>query len=158
VLLSGGSSIGLRDLSAGVLEALGPPGILFHGISVRPGKPTLCAAAGRKPVIGMPGVPVSAMVIFDFFVRPLLWRLGGEVGRDPWPARQRARLARRQASIPGREDYVRVRLEGAPPIAHPLLGGSASLATLVRADGVVVIPAESEGIAEGEEVEVLLYR
>ena len=154
LLLSGGSSVGVRDLTAGVLEALGAE-ILFHGISVRPGKPTILARLGPKPILGMPGVPASATVIFDAFVRPMLWRLGGEVGRDPWPARRRARLARRVPSVAGREDYVRVRL-AADGRAEPVLGGSSALSTLVRADGLLIVPAEAEGIAEGEDIEVCL--
>jgi molybdopterin molybdotransferase len=153
LLLSGGSSVGVRDLTAGVLEGLGAE-MLFHGISVRPGKPTILARIGAKPVLGMPGVPASATVIFDAFVRPLLWRLGGEPTRESWPARRRARLARRVPSIAGREDYVRVRLVGER--AEPVTGGSSSLSALVRADGLVVVPADAEAIAEGEDVDVCL--
>jgi molybdopterin molybdotransferase len=160
VMLSGGSSVGVRDVAAEVLSSLGSPGVLFHGINVRPGKPTLCARIGRKPVLGMPGYPVSSMVIFDAFVRPLIWQLGGEApGRDPWPGRRRARLSRRHASAPAREDWVRVRLETRSDglWAVPVLGGSASLSTVIRADGLVRVDAGSEGIGEGDEVEVLLY-
>jgi molybdopterin molybdotransferase len=161
VLLSGGSSIGARDLTAIALDAAGAE-VVFHGISVRPGKPTIFARIGGKPVLGMPGVPVSAMVIFDVFVRPMFWRLGGEApGRDPWPARRRARLRRRAPSVAGREDYLRVRLVAPDadgrPWAEPVLGGSAALGTLVRADGLVIVPAASEGVAEGDEVEVLMW-
>jgi molybdopterin molybdotransferase len=155
LLLSGGSSVGARDLTVEALERLGAA-IVFHGISVRPGKPTILARIGDKPVLGMPGVPVSAMVIFDAFVRPLLWALGGERGREPWPARRRARMRRRTPSVAGREDYVRVRFVDAASV-EPVLGGSAALGTLVKADGLVIVPAESEGVAEGEDVEVLLY-
>jgi molybdopterin molybdotransferase len=154
LLLSGGSSVGARDVTDRALGRIGAE-LVFHGISVRPGKPTILARAGDKPVLGMPGVPVSAMVIFDVFVAPLLWRLGGELRRSPWPARVRARLRRRSPSVAGREDYLRVRL--ADGWAEPVLGGSAALGTLVRADGLVVVPAESEGVAEGDEVEVLLF-
>lgn len=153
LLLSGGSSAGARDLTAAVLAALGAE-ILFHGISVRPGKPTILARLGVKPLLGMPGVPTSATVIFDAFVRPLLWRLGGEIGREVWPVRRRARLSRRVASVAGREDYVRVRLEG--DRAEPILGTSAALSSLVRANGFIVVPAGVEGIAEGSEVDVCL--
>jgi molybdopterin molybdotransferase len=160
LILSGGSSVGTRDLTAAALADVGAEPV-FHGIGVRPGKPTILARAGDKPILGMPGVPVSALVIFDVFVRPLLWRLGGERPREPWPARRRARMARRMPSAAGREDWIRVRLtddgDAGGPRAHPLLGGSAALSTVVRADGLVVIPAHAEGIAEGEEVEVLLY-
>jgi molybdopterin molybdotransferase len=159
VMLSGGSSIGARDLTGVALEAAGAETV-FHGISVRPGKPTLFTRIDGKPVLGMPGVPVSALVIFEVFVRPMLWRLAGEPpGRDPWPVRRAARLRRRAPSVAGREDYLRVRLlEGdGGPWAEPVLGGSAALGTLVRADGLVIVPAASEGVAEGDEVEVLLF-
>lgn len=156
VLLSGGSSVGVRDLTAGVLEAAGAT-IVFHGISVRPGKPTILARAGDKPILGMPGVPVSAMIIFDMFVRPLLWALGGELRRDPWPARRTARLSRRVPSLAGREDYLRVRLSDDGVRADPILGGSSAVSTVVRADGLVVVPSGVEGLAEGDLVEVLLY-
>src|SRR5262249_61675287 len=85
LLISGGSSIGAADLTAAAVDALGAE-LRFHGIDVRPGRPTLLARLGGKPLLGMPGVPSSALVIFDVFVRPLLWRLGGETERDPWPA------------------------------------------------------------------------
>ena len=153
LILSGGSSAGTRDLTAGVLTALGAD-ILFHGISVRPGKPTILARLGPKPLLGMPGVPTSATVIFDAFVLPLLWRLGGEVGREVWPVRRRARLTRRVPSVAGREDYIRVRLIG--DRAEPILGSSAALSSLLRANGLIVVPAGVEGIAEGAEVEVCL--
>ncbi len=122
---------------------------------VRPGRPTSSRRAGDKPLVGMPGVPASAQVVFDVFVRPLLPRLGGERDRDPWPARRRAALARAIPSVVGREDYLRVRLDG--DRAVPVSGGSSTLATLLRADGLVVVPEEREGMGEGEEVEVLLY-
>jgi molybdopterin molybdotransferase len=163
VLLSGGSSIGARDLTAGVLEAIGAR-VVFHGIDVRPGKPTIFARLGDRPILGMPGVPASAMIIFDLFVAPLVRRLGGE-RVDPdraWPARGRARLTRRVPSVVGREDVVRVRLRPAPDapdawLAEPLLGGNAAVATLVRADGLVIVPAASDALAEGADVDVLLY-
>ena len=156
LLLSGGSSVGARDLTVEALERLGAE-IVFHGISVRPGKPTILARLGDKPILGMPGVPVSAMVIFEVFVRPLVWRLGGEPAREPWPARRRARMRRRTPSVAGREDYLRVRfVDTDGGWVEPVLGGSAALGTLVRADGLVVVPAESEGVAEGDEVEVML--
>lgn len=158
VLVSGGSSIGTRDLTALVLAELGAE-IVFHGISVRPGKPTILARHGKKPIVGMPGVPVSALVIFDVFVAPMLRRLGGEVAPETWPCRRPAFLSRKMPSVPGREDYLRVRVfvKDGVTWAEPLLGGSAALATVLRADGLVVVPPESEGIGEGEAVDVWLY-
>jgi molybdopterin molybdotransferase len=161
VLLSGGSSVGSHDLAARVVASLGPPGVLFHGLRVKPGKPTLCARIGDQPVIGMPGHPVSSLVIFDVFIRPLLGRLAGDVRCDPWPTRRAARLARSVSSPVGREEYLRVRLQpatgGSESLALPLPGGSAEFGTVIRADGLVVVPEEAPGLDEGAPVEVLLF-
>jgi len=146
----------VKDVSGIVFERLGPPGVLFHGIDIRPGKPTIFARVGAKPVVGMPGFPTSSMVVFDAFVRPLLWRLGGEVGRDPWPTQRRARLTRTVPSPVGREDYVRVRLytRDGELWADPLPGGSSAISNLVLADGLVRIEAARDRIAEGDPVDV----
>jgi molybdopterin molybdotransferase len=159
VILSGGSSIGTKDLSADALADLEPPGILFHGIDIRPGKPTLFARAGAKPVIGMPGFPTSSLIVFDAFIRPMLWRLGGEGARDPWPSRRAARISREHRSVVGREDYLRVRLveRDGGVWADPLPGGSATLSNVVFADGLVRVEAATPGLAAGDPVEVLLY-
>ncbi|HXU07018.1 MAG TPA: gephyrin-like molybdotransferase Glp [Polyangia bacterium] len=159
VILSGGSSIGTKDVSADALAGLDPPGILFHGIDIRPGKPTLFARAGSKPVVGMPGFPTSSLIVFDAFIRPMLWRLGGEGARDPWPARRPARISREHRSVVGREDYLRVRVaerDGAT-WADPLPGGSATLSNVVFADGLVRVDAAVPGLAAGDPVDVLLY-
>jgi molybdopterin molybdotransferase len=152
LLLSGGSSVGAADLTVRALTDLGAE-ILFHGIDVKPGRPTVLARMAGKPVLGIPGVPASAQIIFEVFVRPLLWRLGGEEAREPWPARTLAPLARRVASAVGREDWLRVRL-GAGGQAEPLPGGN-TLSSLVRADGMVCIPAARAELEAGERVEVL---
>jgi molybdopterin molybdotransferase len=157
VIISGGSSVGTKDLSGQAFADLPPPGVLFHGIDIRPGKPTLFARAGGKPVVGMPGFPTSALIVFQAFIRPMLLRLGGEAAADPWPARRRARLARDHVSVAGREDYVRVRLaerDGAL-WADPLPGGSAAISNVVFADGLVRVDAARERVAAGEEVTVL---
>ena len=159
VILSGGSSIGTKDVSADALADLAPPGVLFHGIDIRPGKPTLFARAGSKPVVGMPGFPTSSLIVFDAFIRPMLWRLGGEAARDPWLARRAARIGREHRSVVGREDYLRVRVverEGAL-WADPLPGGSATLSNVVYADGLVRVDAAVPGLAAGDPVDVLLY-
>jgi molybdopterin molybdotransferase len=159
LFLSGGSSVGVRDLTQVVVGSLGGPGILFHGVAVRPGKPTLVARIGDKPVIGMPGNPVSSHVIFDVFMRELLWRLGGELEREPWPSRRRARLTRPWSPPAGKEDYVRVRLHVRDdgPWAEPLLGGSSAWSTVVKAHGLLRLPVGCPPLATGDEVEVYLY-
>ncbi|MBI3998531.1 MAG: molybdopterin molybdotransferase MoeA [Armatimonadetes bacterium] len=158
VLVSGGSSVGDRDVASDAIAALGPPGIIVHGIAVRPGKPTVLAASGEVPVIGLPGNPVSALVIFDLFARPVLeGLLGVDPASRPWDL-VRARLVAALPAAGAREDHRRVRLEARPDglWAAPLPAGSQVLTSLVHADGIVVVPASSAGYAEGEEVEVRL--
>jgi molybdopterin molybdotransferase len=161
VMLSGGSSVGVKDLTTDVITSLPRSQIVFHGISVAPGKPTILARALDKPVVGLPGHPVSALIIFDLFGAPLLRILGGEPAAAAFAPRAvtRARLAQNIASQAGREDYVRVRLgeEDGRRVAHPLPGKSGAIFNLVSADGLVCIPASAEGIDEGVEVDVRLF-
>jgi molybdopterin molybdotransferase len=159
LILSGGSSVGAKDVAGEALADLPAPGVLFHGIDIRPGKPTLFARAGGKPVVGMPGFPTSALIVFDAFIRPMLRRLGGEAPGETWPARRPARLGRPLPSVVGREDYVRVRLleRGGEIWAEPLAGGSAALSNVVLADGLVRVDADRDALPAGATVEVLLY-
>jgi molybdopterin molybdotransferase len=159
VILSGGSSIGTKDVTAEAMLGLQAPGVLFHGIDIRPGKPTLFARAGGRPIVGMPGFPTSSLIVFEAFIRPMLWRLGGERGRPTWCARRPARLAKAQASVVGREDYVRVRLveRDGEVWAEPVAGGSAALSNVVFADGLVRVDSSRGALAAGDAVEVLLY-
>lgn len=157
VVLSAGSSVSDRDMSVDVIAGLGQPGILTHGLSVRPGKPTIIAVAGGKPVFGLPGNPVSAMVIFDLVVTPLIRAMLGAKGSPQ--AHLQARLARNIASAGGREDYVQVRLEKREGDwwAVPVFGKSNLIYTLVHADGVVKIGLDANGIGAGEWVAVTLH-
>ncbi len=161
VMVSGGSSVGTRDVTAVVLESMGPPGILLHGINVKPGKPTIVAAVGDRPILGMPGYPVSSMIIFHRFIRPMIWRLAGMAPLpEAFPLVTKARLSRSLHSKGGREEYVRVSLQdpndgGDLPIATPLIGGSASFTSLLGADGVLRVRPGDEGWPEGAEVEIL---
>lgn len=160
VLLSGGSSVGARDIALDALLSLSKAEILFHGISVSPGKPTLFAKIAGKPVLGLPGYPVSALVIFDLFAAPLIRKLGGEnVQTAVSHKTTRAILKTNVASQAGREDYVRVSLEssGDRLYALPLPSKSGAIFTLVKADGMVRIGCNQEGIEQGEEVEVILF-
>ncbi len=157
VILSAGSSVSVRDMTADVISSLGTPGILVHGVSLRPGKPTILAVADGKPVFGLPGNPVSCMVTFDLFVGPTLALLGGAEA----PRRQSvsARLARNIASAAGREDYVQVRLESRDGElwAVPVFGKSNLIYTLVRADGMVRVELDAGGLSEGTTVPVMLF-
>lgn len=157
VLVSGGSSVGDRDVVAEAISSLGPPGVIVHGIAVRPGKPTVLGAAGSVPVIGLPGNPVSALVIFDLFARPVIEAMQG-VDPDAGPWRLvRARLTAPLIAPPEREDHRRVRLEAAPDgiRAAPLPAGSQILTSMARADGMVVVPAGGRYEVD-DEVEVRL--
>ncbi len=193
LVMSAGSSVSVRDMTAQVIDGLGRPGILVHGVSVKPGKPTILAVCDGKPVFGLPGNPVSAMVIFEMFVTPTIRQMLG--AGDTRKTRVLARLARNIASASGREDIVQVRLEarsgsigppagrvgaapyrdpdtapagrvGAAPYrdpdepglwAVPVLGKSNLIYTLIRSDGIVRVPLDSNGIAQGEWVTVELY-
>ena len=160
LVISGGSSVGTLDWTIEVIESLPESQILVHGLSLRPGKPTVIGRSRGKPIIGLPGHPVSAMVVFDLFIRPLIWRLSGYNG-PTWPLGREvsAILTRNISSPPGREDYVRVRLEEREGriLAHPVLGKSGAISTMVHADGMIRIDIDSEGLDEGAPVTVLLF-
>ncbi len=158
VLLAGGSSVGARDWTLEVLLGLPGAELLVHGVAIRPGKPVILVAIGARLLVGLPGNPVSALIVFRRFIRPYLCRLAGERGSLA-PAAVRARLARSVASDAGKEDYVRVRLAGREGewSAEPLLGKSTLIAPLVEADGLVVIPQGVEGLEAGAAVEVELF-
>jgi molybdopterin molybdotransferase len=155
VVISAGSSVGARDETAGVVRGLGEPGIWCHGLAIRPGKPTLLADCDGVPVIGLPGNPRSALVVFRLVGIPLLRLVGGCTRPPPEPA-VRARLARDLASATGRLDVVQVRVHDG--VATPLFGLSALLSVLTAADGYVIVPEEATGLDAGTEVEVTLYR
>lgn len=155
LIVSGGSSVGTRDFLVEVLQGLQETEVLAHGLAVRPGKPTLVAQVRGKPFLGLPGHPVSALVILHLLGRPLLDRLCGKI----YPHRPRpfkARLTRNLASAQGREDYVRVAIEEKQGElwARPLLGSSGLIGNLSRADGLVRIDPLCEGLYSGEWVEV----
>ena len=161
LFLSGGSSVGARDLTLDAISAMPDAKIFFHGISVSPGKPTIYAQGCGKPILGLPGYPVSALVIFDLFAVPLLRRLSGEPAETAQGFHKtvRATLSTNVASQSGREDYVRVSLgqSAGKLCATPLPSKSGAIFTLVKADGMIRIDLNQEGIEAGEEVEVLLF-
>ncbi|WP_214365257.1 gephyrin-like molybdotransferase Glp [Pseudonocardia sp. H11422] len=153
VVVSAGSSVGARDETAGAVAALGE--IWCHGLAIKPGKPTLLAECDGVPVVGLPGNPLSALVVFRLVGVPLVWRLAG-CGNPPPEPGTRVRLSRDLASAAGRLDVVQVTVrEG---VAEPLFGPSALLSVLTRADGYLVVPEPATGLDAGSEVEVTLYR
>jgi molybdopterin molybdotransferase len=155
IVISAGSSVGARDETAGVVRRLGQPGIWCHGLAIRPGKPTLLAECDGVPVIGLPGNPRSALVVFRLLGIPLV-RLVGGCTMPPAEPVVRARLARDLASATGRLDVVQVRVHDGT--ATPIFGLSALLSVLTAADGYVIVPEEATGLDAGAEVEVTLYR
>jgi molybdopterin molybdotransferase len=158
VILSAGSSVSTRDMTAQVIQSLGSPGVLVHGVSLKPGKPTILGICSGKPVFGLPGNPVSCMVTYDLFVSPTLVHM---TGASASPRRSvTARLARNVASATGREDYIQVRLEprGDGGLdAIPVFGKSNLIFTLIRADGMLKIPLDAGGLTAGAPVEVVLF-
>jgi molybdenum cofactor synthesis domain-containing protein len=148
VMLIAGSSAGSEDFTPALLEELGE--LLVHGITVMPGKPTLLAAVMGKPVIGIPGYPVSAAVAFREFARPLLFIMQGLA--PPEHDRVEVTVGRKIPSKLGLEEHVRVILGnvGGKAVAMPIAGGAGVITSLVRADGIIRIPQEANGISEGE--------
>jgi putative molybdopterin biosynthesis protein len=156
VVVNAGSSAGSEDFTAKALRDLGE--VILHGVGIRPGKPVILGLVGGKPVLGIPGYPVSAYITFTLFVKPLIYRWQGREVEDP--EFLRAKLSRQLASTPGQEEFIRVKVGkvGDQFIATPVSRGAGVLMSLVRADGFVRIPSMSEGIGAGSEVDVELMR
>ncbi|MDX9788820.1 MAG: molybdopterin molybdotransferase MoeA [Desulfobacterales bacterium] len=158
LLISGGSSVGTRDFTVEVLSRLSNAKILVHGIPISPGKPTILARAGQIPIWGLPGHVVSSMVVFKAVVKPFIDRINGMIahgGKAAWPVP--ARMARNISSAQGRTDYIRVRLIEKEDgfWAEPVLGKSGLLNTMIRADGLVAIDLNTEGLEKGTLVSVM---
>jgi molybdopterin molybdotransferase len=171
VVITAGSSASARDTTAEAIAALGAPGVLVHGVNVRPGKPTILAVCNGKAVIGLPGNPVSALVIAGLFVVPVIEKL---LGAKPKPkASVLAQLTVNVPSQAGREDWVAVRLipnhlipnpllqnnkecvKDEPAfLAEPVFGKSNLIFSLAAADGLMRIPPDATGVSAGEIVEV----
>jgi len=160
-LLSGGSSVGVRDFTAQVFLSFPEAHLLVHGVAMSPGKPFIWTRSQGRHLIGLPGQVASCLVAFHILVGPILERL---LGREALPftrfARLNAKLTRNLASAQGREDYARVRVspngEGAW-LAEPVLGKSGLIRTLTQGHGLVRVPLEKEGLEQGSPVEVLLF-
>jgi molybdopterin molybdotransferase len=160
-LLSGGSSVGMRDFTAQVFMSLPGAKMLAHGVAVSPGKPFIWVRAGAAHLIGLPGQVASCMVAFNILVDPILERMLGRTALAFTRfARLSARLMRNLPSAQGREDYIRVRVgmngDGVWQ-AEPVFGKSGLIRTLTQGHGLVRIPLEKEGLDQGSRVEVLLF-
>jgi molybdopterin molybdotransferase len=165
VVITAGSSVSARDTTAEAIASLGTPGVLVHGVNVRPGKPTILGVCGGKAVIGLPGNPVSALVIAELFVVPVIEKLLGLKLSRPRPL-VFARLLVNIASQAGREDWIAVKIvvnrkwemgkEDTHYLAEPVFGKSNLIFSFTKADGLVRIPPDATGISAGEMVEVVL--
>src|SRR6516162_3965404 len=144
LVISAGSSVGVRDETANAVARLGEPGIWCHGLAIKPGKPTLLAECAGVPVIGLPGNPRSALVVFRLIGMPVVRLVGGCESPPPQPS-TRARLSRDLASAAGRFDVVQVTVSE-DGIATPVFGLSALLSVLTAADGYIVIPDDATGL------------
>lgn len=151
VIMSGGSSVGTRDLSLEVLLAFPGSKLLFHGLSVRPGKPTLAVQVGSQMVIGLPGHPVSALMVLEVLVGPMMPERSPRTGV--------AILTDSIASQAGRDDFVRVRLDNSSEVAQaiPVHGKSGLIRIMSEAHGFIHIPRQKQGLNKGETVTVHLF-
>lgn len=154
VLLSGGSSVGMKDATCQVISELGE--LLLHGIAIKPGKPTIIGKVGNKPVVGLPGHPAAAFFISHLFMRPLLYRLQG---RRTVSYQLPARLSEKLSANDGRTQYLSVSLEqrGGEWWACPLRAKSSQISNLAATDGYICIDRDTEGLAAGALVAVTLY-
>ncbi|RJP79514.1 MAG: molybdopterin molybdenumtransferase MoeA [Desulfobacteraceae bacterium] len=157
IIISGGSSVGTRDYTIDAISALPESEILVHGISISPGKPTILGRSSQKPVWGLPGHVVSSMIVFHMVVKPFLEHIRGRTDQNGKHRNVSAFLSRNVSSAQGRVDCVRVRLmeKDGRLLAEPILGKSALINTMVKADGLVVIGLNSEGLEKNTLVSVI---
>ena len=157
LIFSAGSSISYRDTTAEVINSLDKPGVIVHGISVKPGKPTILGLSGKKPIIGLPGNPVSSIMIFINIVKPILDKLNNYIGTIT--NQIDCKLTQDISSQTGREDYVQVSMKthNQKILATPIFGKSNLINTLVNSDGFITIPPESGGLYKNSLVKVKTY-
>jgi len=157
ILISGGSSVGTMDLTAEVISSLPNSEIMVHGMSISPGKPTILARSSKKAIWGLPGHVVSAMIVFEIVIRPFIEKISGLFPQNKKKLRIPALLSRNIASAQGRIDYIRVRLIEKNGIkwAEPVLGKSGLISNLTKADGLIEIGINMEGLDKGSEVWVI---
>jgi molybdopterin molybdotransferase len=154
VVICAGSSVGMRDQTAGAVAALPNAATWCHGLAIKPGKPTLLGQSDGVPIIGLPGNPRSALVVFRLIGMPIVRRAGGWTA-EPAGGSVHAALSRELPSAAGRLDVVQVRLKDG--LAEPIFGSSALLSVLTAADGYVIVPEDANGLSAGEHVEVFPY-
>lgn len=161
IVVSGGTSVGTKDMIAKIINDLGGPGVLFHGVSLKPGKPVIGGIMQGVPVFGLPGHPAAVSVCFEIFIQPVLDILSGlnEKVSAKMKGVVKARLSKNVSSGQGREEHIRVALEEREDglWAVPVLGKSGLITTLVKADGTFVIPVNINGVEKGEIVDVRLF-
>ena len=158
ILISGGTSAGVGDIVYRVIEKLGKPGIIIHGLKIKPGKPTIVAKVKGKPIIGLPGWPVSALMIFKIIVEPIIKRMLGKKINEEEAIK--VPIARRIIPSKGRVNLIPVSLirgEGDELRAYPLIAHSGAIATLKRADGYAIIGEKREIVYEGEVIPIRLF-
>lgn len=159
LIVTGGTSVGVRDLAPDVINGLGRPGILVHGVSMRPGRPIALGVVSGKPVLLLPGNPVAAILTFKVFAKPLIHIMSGSEPEEEKTVR--ARVLRAIPSAVGMRSFVRVALRKTKSgyVAEPLwITGSGIISSMVKANGLIIIPEGKEGIEEGEEADVILLR
>jgi molybdopterin molybdotransferase len=157
VIVTAGSSASARDLTSQVIQEAGQPGVLVHGINIRPGKPTILAMCDGKPVIGLPGNPISAIVVSWLFVPEMLMRMQGNTV-PVFRSYLSAKLAVNTSSLAGREDWVPVKITGNEPEYHaePIFFKSNLIFNLASSDGLMYIPPAANGLNAGEMVRVYI--
>ena len=159
MITTGGTSVGGRDLAPDAVNTIGKPGIVIHGIALRPAMPTALAVLEGKPVIVLSGNPVAAIVGFEVFARPLISRMLGMPKEESRPTLT-AIMGRKIATPLGRRTFVRVRVseKNGKYQADPVSArGSGSISTMTRGNGFVIVPENREGVLEGELVKVHLF-
>ncbi|TCS84531.1 molybdopterin biosynthesis protein [Tepidibacillus fermentans] len=157
VLMNAGSSAGREDFTSSVIESVGE--VIVHGVATRPGKPVVLGKGyNGKPIIGVPGYPVSAYLALDWFVKPLMHQFLGIA--NPVRRKIKVKLGRRITSKMGAEDFIRLNIGkvNGQYVANPLTRSAGVTMSMVRADGLLRIPIQSQGYEQGEEVEVELYK
>lgn len=159
IITTGGTSVGASDLVPEAVNRIGKPGVLVHGVAMRPAMPTALAVADGKPAVILSGNPVAAMIAFEVFARPLICRMLGLKKEEPRPT-LKAIITRRVNTILGRRTFVRVRVHKKDEnfLADPMSAkGSGMITTMTRSNGYVVAPENREGLEEGEAVTVHVF-